>query len=185
MARTLRLVPYDTEWPARFAAEAARLHAAVGDRVMAIEHVGSTAVPGLAGKPVLDVGIAVATQRDADSCIAPMTALGYEYRGAHGDDPRRRYYVRAADGARAVQIHLYILPAAAWDEKLAFRDALRADHALAADYAAEKERVAASVAWDKAAYAEAKGPFVQRVLAALRAAAHTAVMPDDGVDLPV
>ena len=158
MARTLTLVPYDVEWPARFAAESARLMQAVGDRVIAIEHVGSTAVPGLAGKPVLDVGIAVATERDADACIAPITALGYEYRGAHGDDPRRRYYVQNAAGARAVQIHLYILPADAWDEKLAFRDGLRADPALAAAYAAEKMRVAAAVGWDKTAYAEAKGP---------------------------
>ena len=169
MPAPLRLADYDPAWPTRFAAEAARIRAAVGALAIAIEHVGSTAVPGLAGKPVLDIAIAVATEAAADACIVPIEALGYTYRGAYGDDPRRRYYVRDVAGERLSQIHLYILPARAWDEKLAFRDALRADPALARAYAAEKWRVAEAVAWDKGAYSIAKGPFVERVLAALRA----------------
>ena len=165
---SLRLVPYDHAWPAQFAAEADRVRLALGTVAVAIEHVGSTAVPALDGKPVLDIAIAVATDADADSCIVPMQTLGYAYRGPYGDDPRRRYYVRDDEtGERMVHVHLYVLPAAAWDQKLAFRDALRADRALAAAYAAEKYRVAESVAWDKAAYSVAKGPFVQRVLATL------------------
>ena len=168
MARTLRLVQYDDTWPTRFESEAARLRAALSATTSPIEHVGSTAVPGLGGKPVIDVAIAVSSEAAADACIAPLTELGYEYRGQHGDDPRRRYYVRNAEGARAVQIHLYILPAVGWDEQLAFRDALRADPALAAAYEAEKHRVADEVAWDKAAYSLAKGAFVERVLMGLR-----------------
>lgn len=177
MARTLRLVPYDPAWPARFAAEAARLRAALGGAASAVEHVGSTAVPGLAGKPVLDVAIAVRDEAAADACVAPMEGLGYAYRGPHGPDPRRRYYVRDAGGARAAQIHLYVLPAAAWAEQLAFRDALRADPALAAAYAAEKYRVADAVRWDKGEYSLAKGPFVERALAALRAGRPPAAGP--------
>jgi GrpB-like predicted nucleotidyltransferase (UPF0157 family) len=169
MARTLRLVAYDPAWPVRFAAEAARLRAALGGAASAVEHVGSTAVPGLAGKPVLDLAVAVASEADADACVAPLEGRGYEYRGPHGPDPRRRYYVRDAGGARVAQLHLYILPAAAWDELLAFRDALRADPALAAAYAAEKYRAAEAAGWDKGAYSIAKGPFVERALAALRA----------------
>ncbi|MES3035331.1 MAG: bifunctional GrpB family protein/GNAT family N-acetyltransferase [Gemmatimonadota bacterium] len=170
MPRTLRLVPYDPAWPDRFAAEAARLHASIGEHVIAIEHVGSTAVPGLAGKPVLDIGIAVADEAAADACIAPLAPLGFTHRGAHGPDPRRRYFVRDEGGVRVVQIHLYILPATAWDEQRLFRDALRADPALASAYAAEKYRVAEQVGWDKAEYSEAKGDFVQQVLATRRTA---------------
>ena len=85
--------------------------------------------------------------------------------------------MRDVAGARVAQIHLYVLPAAAWEEKLAFRDALRADPALAAAYAAEKRRVAAHVRWDKRAYSVAKGPFVERVLAELRAAGRLTVIP--------
>jgi GrpB-like predicted nucleotidyltransferase (UPF0157 family) len=168
MTASLRLVPYDSAWPARYAAEAARVRLALGAAAVAIEHVGSTAVPGLVGKPVLDIAIAVADDADAEACVAPMQSLGYVYRGPYGGDPRRRYYVRDDDaGVRLVHVHLYVLPAAAWQQKLAFRDALRADRALAAAYAAEKRRVAEAVQWDKEAYSIAKGPFVQRVLATL------------------
>ncbi|CAA9329252.1 MAG: Uncharacterised protein family UPF0157 (COG2320) [uncultured Gemmatimonadetes bacterium] len=167
MGGTLRLVEYDPVWAERFAAEAGRIGDALGTRA-AIEHVGSTAVPGLPGKPVLDVAIAVASEGEADACVAPLEGLGYDYRGPCGDDPRRRYYVRDAEGGRVAQIHLYILPARAWDEKLAFRDALRGDPALARAYAQEKRRVAEAVGWDKSAYSVAKGPFVEAVLARLR-----------------
>jgi GrpB-like predicted nucleotidyltransferase (UPF0157 family) len=170
MPSTLRIVDYDPTWPARFDIEAERIRRALGTQMQSIEHVGSTAVPGLEGKPVLDLAIAVESETAADACIEPLTALGYEYRGTHGDDPRRRYYVRNVAGERVAHIHLYILPATAWDEHLAFRDALRADPPLAAAYAAEKRRIADEVAWDKAAYSLAKAPFIQRVLTQLRAA---------------
>ncbi len=169
MSPSLTLVPYDAAWPDRFIAEASRLRSTLGVTVVAIEHVGSTAVPGLAGKPLLDIAVAVRGEPAADACIEPLTRLGYVYRGLNGDDSRRRYYTREVNGARAVQLHLYLLPAQAWDEQLAFRDALRGDHALATAYAAEKYRIATAVAWDKHAYAVAKSPFVERAVAALRA----------------
>jgi GrpB-like predicted nucleotidyltransferase (UPF0157 family) len=160
----LRIVEHDGAWSSRFAVESDRLRRVINSQIVAIEHVGSTAVPGMLGKPVLDIAIAVTSNDAADSCIAPITALGYKYRGPHGDDPSRRYYVRDDGGQRAVQIHLYIVPAAAWNQKLAFRDALRSDNNLALAYAAEKQRVAKAVGWDKSAYAEQKGPFIQAVL---------------------
>ena len=169
MPPTLALAEYDPVWPRRFEAEAARIRGAIGELVEAVEHIGSTSVPGLLAKPVLDIAIAVARETDADACIAPLGSLGYEYRGPYGDDPRRRYYVRDDEqGRRFAHIHLYILPADAWDAKLAFRDALRADPSLAAAYMEEKRRVAETVAWDKAAYSIAKGQFVERVLQTLR-----------------
>jgi GrpB-like predicted nucleotidyltransferase (UPF0157 family) len=175
--RTLTLVEYDPAWPARFAHECVRLRGAVAAHVLAIEHVGSTAIPGMISKPVLDIAISVADEASADACVSPLQALGYEYRGPYGDDPRRRYYVLAVDGQRTVHVHLYILPARAWDEKLAFRDALRADAALADAYAAEKRRVADAVAWDKAAYSDAKGPFIASVLRRIGLIAPPHAMP--------
>ena len=166
----LRLGEYDAGWPGRFATEAGRVRPALGSRALAVEHVGSTSVPGLGGKPVLDLAVAVASEADADACVAPLEALGYEYRGTYGPDPRRRYYVLSQSGERVAHLHLYILPAAGWDEMLAFRDSLRADPELTAAYFAEKHRVAAEVAWDKGAYSVTKGRFVERVLAGLRAA---------------
>jgi GrpB-like predicted nucleotidyltransferase (UPF0157 family) len=177
MSSSLNLVMYDTKWPHQFAAAAARIVTAIGPHVIAVEHVGSTAVPGMFGKPVLDIGIAVADERRADACIAPLELLGYRYRGLNGDDVRRRYYVMETDGVRVAQLHLYLLPARGWDEQLAFRDALRADPTLAAAYADEKRRVAEASNWDKRVYANAKGPFVQQVLADLRRAGRLAPLP--------
>jgi GrpB-like predicted nucleotidyltransferase (UPF0157 family) len=180
MRATLSLVEYDPAWPARFAAEARRIAGALGGHARAIEHVGSTAVPGLLGKPVLDLGVAVARRDAADACVAPLEALGYAYRGPNGDDPRRRYFARDAGGRRVAQIHLYIVPARGWDEQLAFRDALRADAELARAYAAEKRRVADAVGWDKAAYSLAKDPFIQGVLGRLRRAGRLAPWSPEG-----
>jgi GrpB-like predicted nucleotidyltransferase (UPF0157 family) len=158
-------VPQEEGWGRRFAVVAATLQAALGADAVAIEHVGSTAVPGLAGKPVLDLAVAVLDVPAAERCVAPLQSLGYRYRGHNGVDVRRHYFVRDVQGVRTVQIHLYVLPATGWNDALRFRDALRADSALAAAYAAEKYRVADAVGWDKAAYAVAKGGFVERVLA--------------------
>ena len=161
----IELAEYDPAWPARFDAEAARIRGALGARALHVEHVGSTSVPGMLAKPVIDVTVAVDSVAAADACVAPLTALGYEYRGMHGDDPARRYYVLDRDGRRAVQVHVWILPTPAWGRHLGFRDLLRRRPDLAEAYAREKRRVAEEVAWDKAAYSEAKGPFIERVLA--------------------
>ena len=169
MPAPLRLTNYDPAWPERFAAERARIERAIGAHVLDIQHVGSTSVPGLGGKQVLDITIAVPDESAADACIAPLVSLGYEFRGPYGDDPRRRYYVRDDDaGRRFAHIHLYVMPATAFEEMIAFRDALRADDGLAAAYMAEKRRVADEVAWDKSAYSVAKGTWVRGVLDELR-----------------
>lgn len=164
MTGTLVLVEYDPRWPQRFGQEAARVRAALGELAKAIEHVGSTAVPGLMGKPVLDIAVAVESESVADRCVPLLETLGFSYRGLNGDDPRRHYYVAEFGGKRSTQLHLYILPAPAWEAKLAFRDALRGDPALVAAYATEKRRVAEAVAWDKAKYAVEKGPFILEAL---------------------
>jgi GrpB-like predicted nucleotidyltransferase (UPF0157 family) len=166
MPRTLRLVAYDPAWPAQFDALASRIRGAVGTHLLDLQHVGSTAVPGLLSKPVIDIAATVASEAAADACIAPLERLGFRYRGTNGDDPQRRYYVLAADTVRDAQLHLYILPAPAWHAMLRFRDALRADPSLVEAYAAEKRRLAELVGWDKALYSVEKGPFVQRVLSA-------------------
>src|SRR5919202_11520 len=106
--RRLELVPYDPAWPAAFAREATRLATALGAHATRIEHVGSTSVPHLLAKPVIDIAVAVTSEAAADACVEPLSAHGYEYRGLHGDDPARRYYVLDRDGRRLVQIHLYI-----------------------------------------------------------------------------
>ena len=164
IGKRLQLCPHDREWLATFEAERERITAAVGPRLLHIEHVGSTSVPSLLAKPVVDIAVAVGSVAEADSCIEPLQALGYEYRGLHGDDERRRYYVLEREGRRIAQIHLWILPAAGWDQMLLFREVLSANSAIREAYAREKLRVAEMVDWDKAAYSLAKGPFIESIL---------------------
>jgi GrpB-like predicted nucleotidyltransferase (UPF0157 family) len=166
------VVEPDPRWPAVFEAEAARLRAACGARVTSIEHVGSTSVPGLPAKPVVDIQAVVPTLADADALVPTIVALGYEYH-AHWESeiPRRRYFVKRGDGARLH--HLHVVESGYWlgVEQLEFRDHLRRRPDVAARYAALKRDLAARFPDDRDAYTQAKSEFIGDELAAVRDAA--------------
>lgn len=163
----VRLVDADAGWPAQFDAAARALHGAFAGAACWTEHIGSTAVPGLCAKPVLDLLLGAAQLADIDARREALTALGYRYRPEHEAQlPERRYFTRDAGPAQLrVHLHAVVRGSAFWRDQLAFRDALRADAALAARYAALKRELAVRHAGDKPAYTEAKGPFVRAVLA--------------------
>ncbi|MCE4553832.1 GrpB family protein [Roseateles cellulosilyticus] len=165
----MQLATADANWPAQFEAAAAPLRTVFGSHAGTLEHIGSTAVPGLCAKPVLDVLLGVAQLSDVAPHHAALAALGYRYRPEHERElPERRYFTRDADTTRLrVHLHVVVNDSTFWREHLAFRDALRADHLLAARYAELKRQLAAEHADDKAAYTEAKGPFIRAVLASL------------------
>ena len=157
--RAVQVLLYDPRWPARFATTAAELRAALGPAAVAVHHVGSTAVPGLAAKPVVDV-LAVADDLGAvDGAEPSLVGLGYEPRGEYGL-PGRRYFVRGADGRRTDHVHVYGEGDPAVARHLAVRDYLRAHPEEAAGYGALKAAVAGRYPDDNRRYAEAKGPFV-------------------------
>ncbi|MCJ7551153.1 MAG: GrpB family protein, partial [Anaerolineae bacterium] len=89
----VRLAPYTTEWQRCFEAEKERLQAVIGQYVLDIQHVGSTSIPGMIAKPIIDIGIAVTSFEEARVCIQPIQQLGYEYRGEL-KIPRRHYFVK-------------------------------------------------------------------------------------------
>ncbi len=155
--------PYDAAWPAAFASEAARLWPLVAGHAQDIQHIGSTAVPGLAAKPILDIALAVDTDAAVQVCREALLRLGYEFYDAESNAPGHTYFVRGRQ-VRTHQAHLWRLPTPGWANHLYFRDRLRADPALAADYAALKARLAQEYASDKLAYTAAKTDFVQAVL---------------------
>ena len=157
------IVEYDPRWPLRFGEEA-RLLAAIGPRVVAVEHVGSTAVPGLADKPIVDILVGVRRLEDAVACVAPLAAIGYEYVPEYeAEIPDRRYFRKAPFGERTHHLHVVEFGGAFWRRHLAFRDWLRTHPEDAARYGAHKRALAATHVVDREAFTEAKTAFVREI----------------------
>jgi GrpB-like predicted nucleotidyltransferase (UPF0157 family)/pimeloyl-ACP methyl ester carboxylesterase len=161
-AHTAHLVPlqiaeHDRSWPGAFAAECGVLARALGACAAAIEHVGSTAVPGLAAKPVIDLLVGAAG--DLDACVEPIQAQGYASWADEGSADRR-FLLRCADGVRTHHVSVVAHAGGRWQATVAFRDALRADPALRDAYAALKRELAFRHRHEREAYTEAKSAFI-------------------------
>ena len=159
----VRLVEYDPVWPSLYAAEAERLQKlfAAAGLVVALEHTGSTAVPGLAAKPILDILGGYAEGTPVTECIDVLTTAGYVHRGEQGI-PGREFFRRG--NPRSYHLHLTAIDSPFWRDHLTFRNRLRTDVAVCDAYAALKHELAARFPRDREAYIEAKGPFVNDIL---------------------
>jgi GrpB-like predicted nucleotidyltransferase (UPF0157 family) len=169
MGAAVKLVEHDPAWPAQAAALIAALTAPFAGSTAQLEPIGSTAVPGLCAKPVLDLLLGVPRLADIEARIPALQALGWRYRPEHeAVIPARRYFVREpVAGWPRAHLNGVVFGGALWRQHLGFRDALRASPALCDAYAALKQRLAAEHALDKAAYQDAKAPFIRQVLASL------------------
>jgi GrpB-like predicted nucleotidyltransferase (UPF0157 family) len=167
--RAIELVPYDPCWPRAFEQEAARLRSALGSLALRIDHNGSTAVPGLAAKPVIDIQISVAALQPIDPYRDRLASIGYVH-VAHADDAFCPFFHRPAEWPHTHHVH--VVEAAGLEEQrtLAFRDYLREHPEAAHEYEALKRALAAEH-WraggpSRDAYASAKTAFVERIVAA-------------------
>ena len=160
-------VAYDPAWAALFADEAAVLEALLAPWLEGgIHHIGSTSVPGLAAKPTIDMLVGVADLERAREAFGPLAAIGYRYR-EHRPEAHSFFKPGTASGWWDETHHLHLTEPGSdiWRERLAFRDALRADPSLVAEYARWKAENAAAPGASNS-YVADKRPFVQRVLAA-------------------
>jgi GrpB-like predicted nucleotidyltransferase (UPF0157 family) len=156
------IVRYDPSWPLRFAVERARLQGALGRSALAIEHVGSTAVPGLSSRPILDIAIALPGLAAAAEAVARLQRIGYE-RDPQGD-LEDRFLMRREEGtARAFHASLTAFGTRSWRCMLWFRDRLRTDQALVREYEELKQRLVARPS-DPQVYSSAKKDFIRRLL---------------------
>lgn len=167
----IELVEYDPTWPELFAEERQRLLQLVPPGLLGrIEHMGSTAIPGMLAKPIVDMLVEVFSAESAQDVIAPLLeAQGYEYfwRPSFGNDvpPLYAWFIRrGADGQRSHHIHMVEPHFAHWD-RLAFRDYLRIHPEAALEYAALKRRLVLEHAGDRVAYTQGKTAFIHRVTA--------------------
>jgi GrpB-like predicted nucleotidyltransferase (UPF0157 family) len=161
-----QVVPYDPEWPARYEAEAAEIRGVIGDSLLGLEHIGSTSIPGLAAKPIVDIMALVASSDVAESLIPALAELGYPFNdGRHSkDNSTERHLARKGS---PTQFHLslaYADKGSFWKRQLAFRDYLR-EHPEDRDrYAALKQALIEQDPTGKNGYIGGKTDLVNEIL---------------------
>ncbi len=159
------VVEYDERWPAEFAAWRRRLDEALGPVAVSIEHVGSTAVPGLAAKPIIDIQVSV---RDVEDEVAYVPAVDRTGVPLRASEPGHRYFRPAGQEPRTVQIHVCDAGSRWERDHLLFRDYLRADSVVRASYARLKRDLAERYRDDRLAYTDAKSTFILDTLASAK-----------------
>lgn len=156
------VVAYDPAWLDRFVSIGHQLRAALGDKALRIDHIGSTAVVNLAAKPVIDIQIAVAALEPMQPYRLPLEELGFTWRADNPDRTKR--YFREPPGAQRTHIHVRRI--GSWSEQFAllFRDYLRAHPHVAEQYAQLKYQLAAQYRDQREAYVAAKGPLIWQIM---------------------
>jgi GrpB-like predicted nucleotidyltransferase (UPF0157 family) len=162
LAGPVMLVDYDPDWPVLFEREAARIRATLGDRVRLLEHTGSTSVPGLAAKPIIDITLAVADSSDEAAYVPPMEAAGYVLRIREPEWFEHRLFKSTAPDAN---IHVFTEGTSEIDRMLAFRDWLRTHDDDRQLYERTKRELAARTWKYVQHYADAKTDIVAEIMA--------------------
>ncbi|HEX9084496.1 MAG TPA: GrpB family protein [Gemmatimonadaceae bacterium] len=163
----VRLVEYDPQWPILFQEEAQRISLAISPLTLKLHHVGSTAVPELVGKPVLDILAGYDDPASRSAYISALCAAGYQHRGEQ-EIPGRDFFRRGMP--RAYHVHLARAGSDFWHEHLTFRNLLRLDPVLREQYASLKRQLAMKYPRDRESYIDGKGPFIREVLGRTTAA---------------
>ncbi|HYH11746.1 MAG TPA: GrpB family protein [Thermomicrobiales bacterium] len=158
------VVPYSAEWPERFRALGGELRRALGDVAVRIDHIGSTSVPGLAAKPVIDIQVSVESLEPFEPIRRPLEGIGYIWR-FDNPDLTKRYFRERPGTART---HIHVRRQGSWSEQVAllFRDYLRCHPDSAAEYASVKRSLAERYRYQRTSYVAAKEPFIWDILRA-------------------
>ena len=168
---SVNIVSYSKHWPLHFAQVRDDLLTGFGDIAVQIEHIGSTSVPGLAGKPVIDVLVGADSLAAVESRTVALERLRYRYISKYEHElPMRRYFVKA-EGTDSLRVHVHavVLGSSIWHQHIAFRNALRSDGSLFSEYHSLKMELAARFPHDKSSYTAAKAPFIRSALESLQA----------------
>ena len=159
---TVRLVPHHPEWDALFQAEKAKLLEALGDLVLDIQHVGSTAIPTISAKPIIDIAVLVKSIEEVSKRVGNIETLGYQKR--QEDRPDRIFFTKGPEEKRIVYLHIGDASTNYVQDMIAFRDYLIENPGQAKKYMELKSELAEKFADDRDTYTPAKESFVQEVL---------------------
>ena len=160
----VEIVDHRPEWAEIFERERTAILERCSPWVMEVHHVGSTSVPGLAAKPILDIMPVVASPDDGEKAVGPMTTLGYRYRGDNGL-PGRFYFDKVVDGRTVVHCHMYPQDHSDVRKLVAFKDRLRTHKETACEYERLKRELATKHRNERVAYTDAKGEFIRETTA--------------------
>ena len=157
----VRLSPHSEEWHTIFESERQLILGSIGALVLAVEHIGSTAICGIMAKPIIDICVAVEEFDDGDLCVDALERLGYAHKGENGI-PHRKYFVKG--DPRTHHLHLVTSESNFWHTHLLFRDYLNEHPSKAAQYDALKKELALRFSKDREAYTFGKAAFINEVL---------------------
>jgi len=166
----MRIADYDLQWPILFKEEKCRILEAIGYKVVAIEHIGSTAVHGLGGKPIIDIMVGVDQSTDADECVLLLLKLDYKNVTSEPEEPDWYYCLSKVcqrENLKLLNYHLHLVKFKSdhWRKHLLFRDYLRTHPEVAQEYYRLKKALVAKYGSDREGYTEAKTSFIELVIA--------------------
>ena len=160
---TVKLIPYSSEWESLFAEEERLLRSSIGAYVVDIQHVGSTAIPGMEAKPIIDIAVALRRLEDVEKCIEPLGCLGYEYKAGEGH-PGRFFFAKGDPRRRTHYLHMVEWNSDPWKSYIRFRDYLRQHKEAAREYARLKRELARKSQGNRDLYTPGKAEFIESVL---------------------
>lgn len=163
---TVRLISYSPAWHTLFEREKKTLLIALQGIVLRIEHIGSTSIPDMEAKPIIDMAAAIPSLDIVQNCIEPLAAVGYEYKGEYGL-PGRHFFTKGSPHTH--YLHVVMKSSDHWNAWLTFRDYVTANKQVAAEYSALKRDLAKAYQSDREAYTKAKSEFINMIVARARA----------------
>ncbi|WP_439022565.1 GrpB family protein [Bacillus thuringiensis] len=162
MEQQIVIKPYQKEWHEEYLIEKEKFISLLGEECIAIEHIGSTAVEGLAAKPLIDMMIGVKDLQITEEWTENLSEIGYEY--VSKETPNWRFFRKGKWRAGTHHLHVYIYNSDEWRNNLFFRDFLLNHEWARKEYKELKEKLANTFPFDRASYTKAKAPFIQKIL---------------------
>jgi GrpB-like predicted nucleotidyltransferase (UPF0157 family) len=160
---TVKVVSYNKKWADEFEQEKARIMQVCGDKVIAIEHIGSTSVPELSAKPIIDIAVGIKRLYDAKELLKPLKKIGYNF---YKDFQRQRLFVaKGPDEKRTHYLHVMRYKGAKWQTDQLFRNYLRTHPKEVGRYTKLKQKLSKQYADDRKAYSDGKNTFIKSVIA--------------------
>ncbi len=164
MPDSVIIVDYNPDWPILYEKEKRRILEAVRDRILGIEHIGSTAVPGLGAKPIIDIMAGVHDKASADECLLPLQKIGYTDVTPEPDNPGWFYCLGKAPHSVGYHLHLMKYQSSDWNRHLVFRDYLRSHPDVAEKYFRLKKRLSKEYGINRVGYTDAKTTFIGKIV---------------------